>query len=126
MGVTVQSLTRPVMAATHLVYTLTLLVLLLVLPTNSSPYGKRAADALAVGDAEPISAMNGFYGNPLYRPYGFVQQYLILLKLKTRLLGRLSSNMIQQHQQQQMLNKSHKLLGFEQQLHVENHKMLAK
>merc|ERR1712203_321854 len=66
-----QSLTRPVMAATHLVYTLTLLVLLSVLPTSSSPYGKRAADALAVGDAEPISAMNGFYGNPLYRPYGF-------------------------------------------------------
>ena len=42
-------------------------VLLLVLPISCSPHGKRAADALAVGNAEPISAMNGFYGNPLYR-----------------------------------------------------------
>merc|ERR1711937_408684 len=66
-----QSLTRPVMAATHLVYTLATLVLLLVLPISCSPHGKRAADALAVGNAEPISALNGFYGNPLYRPYGF-------------------------------------------------------
>ena len=42
-------------------------VLLLVVPISCSPHGKRAADALAVGNAEPISAMNGFYGNPLYR-----------------------------------------------------------
>merc|ERR1712106_385248 len=34
---------------------------------------RRSADAmsLADGSAEPIYAMNGFYGNPLYRPYGF-------------------------------------------------------
>merc|ERR1712123_242929 len=61
---------RPVMAAT--VFTTLTLVLLLVFPTSPLPV-KRAADAmsLAEGNAEPISAMNGFYGNPLYRPYGF-------------------------------------------------------
>jgi len=39
----------------------------------TNPVVKRAADAmsLADGNAEPISAMDGFYGNPLYRPYGF-------------------------------------------------------
>eukprot|EP00090_Calanus_glacialis_P036422 TRINITY_DN621_c0_g1_i6.p1 TRINITY_DN621_c0_g1~~TRINITY_DN621_c0_g1_i6.p1 ORF type:complete len:104 (+),score=23.35 TRINITY_DN621_c0_g1_i6:42-314(+) len=56
------------------VLTILSLVLLLVFPTSPSPLlVKRAADAmsLAEGNAEPISAMNGFYGNPLYRPYGF-------------------------------------------------------
>jgi len=35
----------------------------------TNPVVKRAADAmsLADGNAEPISAMDGFYGNPLYR-----------------------------------------------------------
>eukprot|EP00090_Calanus_glacialis_P036420 TRINITY_DN621_c0_g1_i4.p1 TRINITY_DN621_c0_g1~~TRINITY_DN621_c0_g1_i4.p1 ORF type:complete len:104 (+),score=26.25 TRINITY_DN621_c0_g1_i4:42-314(+) len=56
------------------VLTILSLVLLLVFPTSPSPLlVKRAADAmsLAEGNAEPISAMNGFYGNPIYRPYGF-------------------------------------------------------
>ena len=47
-------------------------VLLLVFPSPlASPLVKRAAEAmsLAEGNAEPISAMNGFYGNPLYRLY---------------------------------------------------------
>merc|ERR1712106_234576 len=79
MGVLCQSLTgadlprnSPVMAAT--VFTITALVLLLVFPSSPSPLlRKRAADSmsLAEGNAEPISAMNGFYGNSLYRPYGF-------------------------------------------------------
>ena len=45
-------------------------VLLLVCGLAARPT-KRAADALAVGGAEPVDAMRGFYGNPLYRPYGF-------------------------------------------------------
>merc|ERR1712080_27854 len=32
---------------------------------------KRSPFGLADGEAEPIYAMHGFYGNPLYRPYGF-------------------------------------------------------
>merc|ERR1711936_225540 len=77
MGVLCQSLTRVavlllyiVMAAT--VPSIIVRVLLLVLPLSATPV-KRAADAmsLADGNAEPISAMDGFYGNPLYRPYGF-------------------------------------------------------
>ena len=52
----------------YLILFLTHQVLLLVFPTSPLPV-KRAADAmsLAEGNAEPISAMNGFYGNPLYR-----------------------------------------------------------
>ena len=54
----------------YLILFLTHQVLLLVFPTSPLPV-KRAADAmsLAEGNAEPISAMNGFYGNPLYRLY---------------------------------------------------------
>merc|ERR1712105_568602 len=48
------------------------LVLLIVSLGHSIPV-KRSADAfgLADGDSEPVYAMQGFYGNPLYRPYGF-------------------------------------------------------
>merc|ERR1712106_645593 len=75
MGTLCQSLAGadlvPVMAATHAPL---LIMVLLVFPSSPSPLVvKRAAEAmsLAEGNAEPISAMNGFYGNPLYRPYGF-------------------------------------------------------
>merc|ERR1712106_867302 len=60
----------PVMAATHAPL---FIMVLLVFSSSPSPLVKRAAEALSLaeGNAEPISAMNGFYGNPLYRPYGF-------------------------------------------------------
>merc|ERR1712059_43558 len=63
--------TNPVMAATNLILTLT--VALLIVSTALCGPVKRSADAmsLADGDAEPINAMYGFYGQPLYRPYGF-------------------------------------------------------
>merc|ERR1712106_767075 len=47
-------------------------VLLLVFSASSTPVKRSAAPlSLADGNAEPINAMDGFYGNPLYRPYGF-------------------------------------------------------
>merc|ERR1712215_143135 len=63
--------TGVVMAVT--VATTFILAMLLVFPLSSPVPVKRAADpmSLADGNAEPISAMDGFYGNPLYRPYGF-------------------------------------------------------
>merc|ERR1712113_460930 len=63
------SLTTRAMAAFRY---LSLAVLVLVSATLGNPV-KRSPDAmsLADGNAEPISAHDGFYGNPLYRPYGF-------------------------------------------------------
>jgi len=60
------------MAASYRVLAVLALVLLIVSLGQSVPV-KRSADAfgLADGDSEPVYAMQGFYGNPLYRPYGF-------------------------------------------------------
>merc|ERR1712128_52901 len=68
-SVTSQSLTSTDMAAV----TRIMLVMLLVLSAVSSSPVKRSAASLSLaeGNAEPINAMNGFYGNPIYRPYGF-------------------------------------------------------
>merc|ERR1711963_588501 len=63
---------KPVMAASHIF--LIMIVSSCYSHIQSSPIlKKRAADAmsLAVGDAEAINARSGFFGNPLYRPYGF-------------------------------------------------------
>merc|ERR1712001_348859 len=81
MGVVLRSLTGEhlsllyytiVMAAQRFL-SLAGLVLLYVCFVVSTPLMKRSPDAmsLAEGNAEPITALNGFYGNPLYRPYGF-------------------------------------------------------
>merc|ERR1711913_82108 len=61
-----------VMAAQRLV-SLALLVLVYVCCGVEMSPVKRSPDALSLaeGNAEPITALNGFYGNPLYRPYGF-------------------------------------------------------
>merc|ERR1712123_310292 len=68
MGVISQSLTSADMAAVRI-----MLVLVVVLSSVSGSPVKRSAAplSLAEGNAEPINAMNGFYGNPIYRPYGF-------------------------------------------------------
>merc|ERR1711890_215117 len=66
------SLTSEVMATTGFsAATLALVVLLVVSGSSGLPRHKRAPDAMAESGAEPIQAINGFYGNPLYRPYGF-------------------------------------------------------
>merc|ERR1712128_116497 len=68
MGVTSQSLTSADMAAVRIM----LAVLLVLSAVSGSPVKRSAAPlSLAEGNAEPINAMNGFYGNPIYRPYGF-------------------------------------------------------
>merc|ERR1711899_75491 len=61
-----------VMAAQRLV-SLALMVLVYACYVEMTPLVKRSPDALSLaeGNAEPITALNGFYGNPLYRPYGF-------------------------------------------------------
>merc|ERR1712025_975399 len=61
-----------VMAAQRLV-TLALMVLVYVCCSVEMSPVKRSPDALSLaeGNAEPIQALNGFYGNPIYRPYGF-------------------------------------------------------
>merc|ERR1712098_957416 len=63
------------MATTLKSMTALLTLVLLVSPclSHSLQVVRREAEpmSLADGDAEPIYAMNGFYGNPLYRPYGF-------------------------------------------------------
>merc|ERR1711864_48037 len=66
------SVTATAMAATHRSLPIIALVFLIVSLGDCSPV-KRSADAfgLADGESEPIYAMQGFYGNPLYRPYGF-------------------------------------------------------
>merc|ERR1711892_730951 len=67
-SVTSQSLTSADVAAVKI-----MLVVLIVLSAVSCRPVKRSAAplSLAEGNAEPINAMNGFYGNPTYRPYGF-------------------------------------------------------
>merc|ERR1712106_893935 len=68
MGVTSQSLTSTDMAAVTRIMLVVLLVLSVV---SASPVKRSAAPlSLAEGNAESINAMNGFYGNPIYRPYG--------------------------------------------------------
>merc|ERR1712106_39853 len=68
MGVTSQSLTSADMAAVRIM----LAVLIVLSAAASSPVKRSAAPlSLAEGNAEPINAMNGFYGNSIYRPYGF-------------------------------------------------------
>merc|ERR1711892_308877 len=67
-SVTSQSLTSTDMAAVRIM----LVVLVVLSAVSSSPVKRSAAPlSLAEGNAEPINAMNGFYGNPIYRPYGF-------------------------------------------------------
>merc|ERR1712128_260885 len=66
---TSQSLTSTDMAA---VTRIILVVLIVLSSVSGSPVKRSAAPlSLAEGNAEPINAMNGFYGNPIYRPYGF-------------------------------------------------------
>merc|ERR1711892_1351033 len=70
MGVTRQSLPSVDMAAVTL--RMILVVLLVLSVVSASPVKRSAAPlSLAEGNAESINAMNGFYGNPIYRPYGF-------------------------------------------------------
>merc|ERR1711892_1041486 len=67
-SVTSQSLTSTDMAAVRIM----LVVLVVLSAVSGSPVKRSAAPiSLAEGNAEPINAMNGFYGNPIYRPYGF-------------------------------------------------------
>merc|ERR1712027_114865 len=69
------TLTSPsptVVMAAHRLLSLAALILVFVCCVEMSPVKRSpGAMSLADGNAEPIHAMNGFYGNPLYRPYGF-------------------------------------------------------
>merc|ERR1712123_417383 len=71
MGIS-QSLTSTDMAAVRIMLIPLQAVLIVLSSVSGSPVKRSAAPlSLAEGNAEPINAMNGFYGNPIYRPYGF-------------------------------------------------------
>merc|ERR1712212_342528 len=71
MGVTEWSLYEYQLVLAFSTTCVILATLLLVAPLvlHGSPPHKRSA--LSDGDGESIQAFQGFYGNPLYRPYGF-------------------------------------------------------